>query len=96
MFYEKKVFLEISQNPQENICAKVSFLIKLQASGQQPFKKIDFGTGAFLQILWNFYEYFFTEHLWTTASVLNYLKQNKELDPTEKYVWKNPENGDMF
>ena len=27
----KKVFLEISQNLQENICAKVSFLIKLQA-----------------------------------------------------------------
>ena len=27
----KKVFLEISQNAQENTCAKVSFLIKLQA-----------------------------------------------------------------
>ena len=27
---EKKVFLEISQNSQENTCAKVSFLIKLQ------------------------------------------------------------------
>ena len=26
----KKVFLEISQNPQENTCARVSFLIKLQ------------------------------------------------------------------
>ena len=25
----KKVFLEISQNTQENICARVSFLIKL-------------------------------------------------------------------
>ena len=31
----KKVFLEISQNSQENICAGVSFLIKLQASGLQ-------------------------------------------------------------
>ena len=28
----KKVFLEISQNSQENTCASVSFLIKLQAS----------------------------------------------------------------
>ena len=28
----KKVFLEISQNSQENTCAGVSFLIKLQAS----------------------------------------------------------------
>ena len=29
------MFLEISQNIQENTCAKVSFLIKLQASGLQ-------------------------------------------------------------
>ena len=27
----KKVLLKISQNSQENICARVSFLIKLQA-----------------------------------------------------------------
>ena len=27
----KKVFLKISQNSQENNCARVSFLIKLQA-----------------------------------------------------------------
>ena len=27
----KKVFLEISQNPQENTCARDSFLMKLQA-----------------------------------------------------------------
>ena len=31
----KKVFLDISQNSQENTCVKVSFLIKLQASGLQ-------------------------------------------------------------
>ena len=30
----KKVFLENSQNSQENACAKVSFLIKLQAALQ--------------------------------------------------------------
>ena len=29
----KKVFLGISQNSQENTCARISFLIKLQASG---------------------------------------------------------------
>ena len=29
--YVKKLFLEISQNSQENTCARVSFLIKLQA-----------------------------------------------------------------
>ena len=32
---KKKVFLEISQNLQENTCATESFLIKLQASGLQ-------------------------------------------------------------
>ena len=42
----KKVFLEISQNSQENTCARVSFLIKLQASGFPVF--------VFLRILWNF------------------------------------------
>ena len=31
----KKVFLEISQNSQENTCVRVSFLIKLQASSLQ-------------------------------------------------------------
>ena len=31
----KKVFLEILQNSQENTCARVSFLLKLQASGLQ-------------------------------------------------------------
>ena len=31
-FYGKKLFLKISQNSQENTCARVSFVIKLQAS----------------------------------------------------------------
>ena len=31
----KKVLLEILQNSQENTCTRVSFLIKLQASGLQ-------------------------------------------------------------
>ena len=38
----KKLFLEISQHSQENTCARVSFLIKLEASGA------DSGTGVFL------------------------------------------------
>ena len=32
---EKKVFLKISQNSQENTRTRVSFLVKLQASGSQ-------------------------------------------------------------
>ena len=35
----KKVFLEISQHSQESTCARVSFLVKLQASGLQLIKK---------------------------------------------------------
>ena len=31
----KKVFFEISQNSQENVCARASFLIKLHASDLQ-------------------------------------------------------------
>ena len=34
----KKVFLEISQNSEENTCVRVSFLIKLQASGRLPLQ----------------------------------------------------------
>ena len=32
---QNKVFIEISQNSQENTCARVSFFIKLQAWGLQ-------------------------------------------------------------
>ena len=49
------MFLEISQNSQENTCARVSFLTKLQAWGCE-FCKISKNT------------FFFTEYLWATAS----------------------------
>ena len=44
----KKVFLEISQNSQENVCARVSFLIKLHASDLQILVKRDSSAGVFL------------------------------------------------
>ena len=44
----KKVFLKIPQNSQENTCARVSFLMKLQASGLQLYEKRDSGTGVLL------------------------------------------------
>ena len=52
----KKVFLEISQNSLENTCARVSFLIKLQASGffWIPFFLIV--EVSFLHILYEFCE----------------------------------------
>ena len=57
--FVKKVFLEISQNLQENPCAGASFLIMLQACGLKLYQKRDPDTGAFLWILWNFWEHLF-------------------------------------
>ena len=48
----KKVFLEISRNLLENICASVPFLIMLQDSGLQLYLKRDSGTGVFMRISW--------------------------------------------
>ena len=47
----KKVSLKISQNPQENTCVRIFFLIKLQAWSMQLYLKIDSVTGVFLWIL---------------------------------------------
>ena len=44
----KKVLLKISQISQEIICARVSFLIKLQASSLHFYQKRESGTGVFL------------------------------------------------
>ena len=56
---QKKVFLKTSQNSQENTCARVSFLTKLQASGLQLAKVF---SCEFCEIFKNT---FFIEHLWT-------------------------------
>ena len=45
--FVKKVFIEILQNAQENTCARVFSLIKLQAPPANLLKK-DSGTGVFL------------------------------------------------
>ena len=48
VFCRKKVFLEISKNSLENTCARVTFLIKLQAEDWG-----DWGD-AFWNLLWSF------------------------------------------
>ena len=72
----KKVFLEISQNSQENTCARVSFLIKLQASG---FFWIPFFLIVevfFLHILYEFHQIKFNVMKYTLNCVLwNSLKE---------------------
>ena len=52
----KKVFLEISQNSQENTCARVSFLIKLQANlvAQSALEKFTYSSNNSLVSLCEF------------------------------------------
>ena len=72
----EKVFLEISQNPQDNTFARASFLIKLQACCNFIKKETlaQVFSCDFCEISKNT---FFTEHLWATASEL-YIK----------WIWK--------
>ena len=59
----KTVFSDTLQNSQENTCARVSFLIKLQACGLQPCNFIKKETLAqlfsceFCEISWNNFSY---------------------------------------
>ena len=64
----EKVFLEISQNLQENTCARVYFLTKLQALACNFIKKEALAqvfSCRFCEISKNT---LFTEHFWATAS----------------------------
>ena len=45
---KKKYILKISQTSQQSTCARVSFLINLQAWTLQLYSKRDSGTGIFL------------------------------------------------
>ena len=66
----KKVFLEISQNSQENTCARVSFLIKLPAPPEKETLAQVFSC-EFCEILRT---PFFTEHLWWLLWALKELR----------------------
>ena len=50
----KKAFWKISQNSQENTCARVSFFNKVAGLKPATLLKRDSGTGVFLSILRNF------------------------------------------
>ena len=64
----EKMFLKILQNSQENICVRVSFLIKLLALACK-FIERDSGTDVFCEFCEISRNTLFTEHLWATASV---------------------------
>ena len=59
----KKVFLEISQNSQENTCARASFLIKLQASGLQLYQKRDSAHSCFPVNFTKFLRHLFLQNI---------------------------------
>ena len=69
--FVKNLFLEISQNSQENICARDSFLIKLQANFVKKESLAQIFFCGFCEISKNT---FFTEHLRATASLWRYEK----------------------
>ena len=69
----EKVFLEILQNPQENTCARVLFLIKLQAYAYNFIKKETLAQVFFFEFCEISKNTFFTEHFWTTASIFWYM-----------------------
>ena len=67
-FYKKKVFLKILQNSQENVCVRVSFLVKFQAYGLCNYiKKEPLELVFFCEFYKIFKNTFFIEHLRTTA-----------------------------
>ena len=57
------MFLEISQNLQENTCARVPFLVKFNFIKKETLVQVF--SSEFCEISKNT---FFTEHLWATAS----------------------------
>ena len=79
----KKVFLEISQNSQENSCASVSFLIKLQALGLG-----DSGIGVFLWFCEISKNTFFTEHLRWLLLPFKFFWQTKAIRPWTNSKWQ--------
>ena len=68
----------MSQNSQEDICAIVSFLIKLQAYACNIIKR-DSGTGVSCEFREIFTNSFFTEHLWTSASEIGKFFSNRKI-----------------
>ena len=99
----KKVFLRIPQNSQEITCARVSFLIKFQASGLQFYEKRDSGAGVFLWILRNlqegsFYRTPLGDCFWNSQKTViqnncfEYLKKSLMMDSFLVKFWADSSN----
>ena len=65
--------IKISKNSQKNTCARVSFLVKSQASACNFIKKEILAQVFICEFCEIFKNTFFTEQLWVTASVNGFL-----------------------
>ena len=81
VFFKKRVLLEISQNLQENTCAEVFFLIKLQVSAPNFIKKETLAQVFFCEFCEIFKNTSFIEHLWATASAYQALLEFRRPPP---------------
>ena len=84
------MFLETSQNSQENTCARVSFLIKLQAEACTFIKNETLAQMVSYEFCKISKNNFFTEHFWGAATKLNKrtLKYRRIIRKRNK-VWLN-------
>ena len=100
MFCKKKVFLEITQNSQENTCVRVSFIIKFQASVCNFIKKeaLAQNTSRRLLLYWNLTGYMLSERVKNTfknsmVCVLQYSNRTPYLElhsPTKNFLTDVP------
>ena len=81
-----KVFLEISQNSQENTCARVSFLIQLQASACNFIKKETLAQVCSCEFCEISKNTFFTEYLRAAASKYDENYNSIALESLQKTV----------
>ena len=72
------MFLKISQNSQEDTCARVSFLIKLQAEACNFLKKETLAQVFSCEFCEIFKNTLFTEHLWVTVSEIMLILSEQE------------------
>ena len=86
----KKVFLETSQNSQKNTCARVYFLIKLEASACNFIKKETLTQVFFSEFCEISRDTFFTEQLWwllcSFALLLNFRATRRVYETLQK-LW---------
>ena len=97
----KKMFLKVSRSSKENICARVSFSINLQAWGLQHYQKGDFGAGVFLWALRNFWKHLFCrtptgDCFWELDLFLPYMKLYSKIWNFYKSKTKTPEEERKF